>query len=360
MKTWLGWWMAVWLLVLTAPAFAQRVVPDGPELYPGEKKLAEAAAGEGLAIAGNTALSWANWGAVVRAFSQRYPDVTLVHNDLGSTAVVSQLDRQRDRPVMDTVYYFGLIAIDAASRGLLAPFKPNGVDKLPPSLRDAEGLWTVVHHMPVAFLVNRKAVRNIPRSWADLLKPEYKNSVVYFDPSTTTVGLITAYAANIAAGGSFETVRPGIEYFAKLHRAGNVLRMDSQSAYPRFLRGEIPIWINFETDGLRARETDGFGDVEIVLPSDGTVAAPYAMSLVKNGPNPNASRLWFNFVMSDPAQRLFAEGFVRPAVPGLALAPALATLLPPPARLEPIDPLRAALRKPDLDRGWPSIIAGTP
>ncbi|MCK6444518.1 extracellular solute-binding protein [Elstera cyanobacteriorum] len=329
---------------------------DGPELYPGERALAEAAAKEGVVISANTALGWANWGAVVRAFGQRYPDVPLVYSDLGSTATVTQLDRLRERPPADTAYFYSLVALDAASRGLLAPHRPVNLDRLPGAAKDAEGLWVGVHTLPIAFVVNRKLVKTLPRTWADLRKPEFKGAITYPDPQTTTVGLTLAFAANIAAGGSLDSVRPGLEYFTALHKTGNVQRIDPGSAQTRFLRGEIPVWITFEADGLRVKHLDGMDEAEIILPADGTASAAYTLSLVKNARNAPGGKLWMNFALTETAQRLFAEGFVRPILPNLTLPPDLAPRFAPlPPRSDIVDSLRATLRKADIDRAWPKL-----
>lgn len=326
---------------------------DGPELYPGERGLLDQAAKDGLVIASNVALGWANWTSVVKGFSDRYPELMLVHNDIGSISAVILLDRQREKPAADTVYLTGFNALDASTRGVLQPFRPFNVDRLPTGLKDKDGFWTTVHQMPIAFLVNRKLVKNIPRSWADLRKPDYKNQITYFDPINTTVGLMTAFAANVAAGSTLDSVRPAIDYFSHLHRIGNIQRVDTANSYARFLKGEIPIWINYEAEGLRAKYADGFDDVEIVLPSDGTASAAYVMSLVKGARNDAGGKLWFNYVMSDQAQRLFAEGFARPVLPGLILPSELANRFAPMPKTEMIDQLQAVLRKPDIDRLWP-------
>jgi putative spermidine/putrescine transport system substrate-binding protein len=341
-----------------ALAQADGIAPlsEGPELYPGEKTLAEAAAKEGVTISANTALGWANWGAVVRAFGQRYPDVPLAYTDLGSTATVTQLDRLRERPPADAAYFYSLVALDAASRGLLAPHRPVNLDRLPGAAKDPDGLWVGVHTLPIAFVVNRKLVKSLPRTWADLRKPEFKTSITYPDPQTTTVGLTLAFAANVAAGGTLDSVRPGIEYFTALHRAGNVQRIDPGSAQARFLRGEIPVWITFEADGLRVKHLDGMDEAEVILPADGTAAAAYTLSLVKGARNAAGGKLWMNFALTETAQRLFAEGFVRPILPNFALPPELAARFAPlPPRTDLVDSLRATLRKADIDRAWPKM-----
>lgn len=342
---------------LIGPTRAARAF-DGPDLYPGETALYTAAAKDGLVVSSNTGANWANWGALAAAFAKRYPNVTLAYNDVGSGPAVVALDRARAKPMVDTLYAFGVVGVDAASRGLLAGFKPVNFDRLPAVARDADGRWFAVHLMPVVFIVNKKLVKSVPRSWADLAKPEYKGAIVYADPRTTGVGQVTVFAANSAAGGNLETVRPGIDYLAELHRIGNVLRVDV-GGYAEFLKGKIPIWISFEMDGLRAKYADGMGDeVELVGPLDGTVAAPYTMSLVKGARDDGAAKLWLNFALSDTGQRLFADGFVRPAVPDLALSPEAAARLPKLAKVELLDAVRALLRKADIDAGWAQAVLG--
>ncbi len=250
------------VLFVSAPARAL----DGPDLYAGESALYDTAAKEGLVVSSNTGANWANWGALAQAFAKRYANVTLAYNDIGSGAAVIALDRTRSKPTVDTIYLFGIAGVDAASRGLLAGFKPVNFDKLPAVARDADGRWFTAHQMPVVFIVNKKLVKTVPRAWADLAKPDYKGAIVYADPRTSGAGQVTVFAANLATGGSLETVRPGIEYLAELHRIGNVQKVDA-AAYVDFVKGKVPVWIGFEADGLRAKYADGMGDdVELVAP----------------------------------------------------------------------------------------------
>jgi putative spermidine/putrescine transport system substrate-binding protein len=173
---------------------------------------------------------------------------------------------------------------------VVAPFKPVNFDKLPGVFRDPDGKWFTIHTLTIAFLINKKLVKNVPHGWADLLKPEYKGDVVYLDPRSTGVGQVMSFAANFGAGGDMNNLAPGFEYFAKLHKAGNVLRVEGTTPYAKFVKGEIPIWISYENDGLKAKYVDGMGDdVEVVIPSEASVAAPYGISLVKNDANPNAA-----------------------------------------------------------------------
>ncbi|MGQ9368397.1 extracellular solute-binding protein [Azospirillum sp. ST 5-10] len=355
--------MANWLLraalaaAIALPATAQAF--EGPDLYEGETALYEAAQKKGLVVSFDTGPTWANWAAQFKAFQKRYPGVEMVYNDLGSAATVVALDKARNRPQADTAYYFAGSALDAVAKGVVADFTPVNFERLPQAFRHPDGQWFTIHTLNVAFLVNTKLVKEVPQSWADLLKPEYKNTVVYLDPRSTGQGQVVVFAANFAQGGTMDSALPGVDYLAKLHKAGNVLRVVGTTPYAQFLKGEIPIWIGYENDGLKAKHIDGMGDaVAVVVPKEASAAAPYAISLVKNGPNPSAGKLWLNYIMTETGQATFAEGFVRPSVPGVKLPEAVAAKLPEAPQIQPVDVVKATARKAEIDAAWAKAVLG--
>lgn len=329
------------------------------QLYPGEKALYAQAQKEGFVVSFDTGPEWANWKALFTEFKKRYPDIEMSYNDLGSAATVVALEKMKRRPQADTAYYFAASAVDAVNKDVVAPFKPINFEKLPSVFRETEGRWFTVHTLNIAFLVNKKLVKNTPLSWADLLKPEYKNSVTYLDPRSAGVGQVLTFAAAYGNGGSVDNVKPGTDYLGKLHAAGNVQRVEGTTPYAKFIKGEIPIWIGYENDGLKAKHIDGMGDAcEVVIPKEASVAAPYAISLVKNGPNPNSAKLWLNFIMSSVGQQLFAKGFVRPSVPDVTLPADISAKLPNAPQIHPLDVIKASAKKSEIDQLWVQATLG--
>ena len=345
-------------LAAARPALAQSVT-ETAELYAGERALYERASVEGMVISNNTGPTWANWAALFAAFSRRYPNLNIVYNDVGSGVAVNALERTRNRPQVDTIYYFGANGVDAQKRGLLAPFTPVNFDRLSPLARHPQGEWFTIHQLEVVFIVNRKLARSVPQSWADLLKPELNGGIVYLDPRTAGVGQVLTWAANFAHGGSYENLAPGLDYLSRLHKSGNVLRVVGTTPYAQFVRGEIPVWVNYVNDGLRAKFMDGMGDdVAVVSPAEGTVAAPYTISLVKNAPHPEAGRLWLNFIMSELGQGLFAAGFVTPSVPGVSIPAEVQARLVQHRKVELLDLDRSAAQLQALQQGWARAALG--
>ncbi len=352
------------MTTITAGAFALSLGTsafafDGPELYKGEQALYDAALKEGLVVSFDTGPTWANWAGQFKAFQKRYPGIEMVYNDIGSAATVVTLDKSRNRPQADTAYYFAASALDAAKAGVVEGYKPVNFDRLPETLRATDGRWFTVHTLSVAFLVNTKLVKNVPKSWADLLKPEYKNAIVYQDPRSTGQGQVVTFAASFGNGGDMDNVQPGIDYLGKLSKAGNVLRTVGTTPYAQFLKGEIPIWIGYENDGLKAKFIDGMADdITVVIPQEASAAAPYAISLVKNGPNPNAGKLWLNFIMSEAGQNIFAQGYVRPSVADIKLPDDVAAKMPAASQIKPLDIAKATAKKAEIDAGWAKAVLG--
>jgi putative spermidine/putrescine transport system substrate-binding protein len=342
---------------LLAPISAQAF--EGEELYKGERDLYDAAAKEGMVVSFDTGPTWANWATQFKRFKERYPGVEIVYNDIGSAATVVALDKARNRPQADTAYYFAGSALDAVDKGVVEEFKPVNFEKLAAPFRHPAGQWFTIHSLNVALLVNKKLVKTIPQGFGDLLKDDYRGAVVYLDPRSTGQGQVIVFATAFANGGDMDRPQPGVDYLQKLHKAGNVLRVVGTTPYAQFLKGEIPVWIGYENDGLKAKYIDGMGDdMAIVIPAEASAAAPYAISLVKNAAHPNAAKLWLNYIMTDAGQTTFAEGFVRPSVDGVKLSAEVAGKLPNAPQIKPVDVAKAKAAKTAIDAAWTKQVLG--
>lgn len=332
------------------------------ELYPGERELLEAAKAEGgIVVSYDTGPTWANWAGVFKKFTQRY-DIEIVYNDLGSGATVVRLEKEKNRPNADTAYYFMPFGAAAKEKGLTEGFKPINFDKIPELLKDPEGHWFTIHKGTVVFVLNKKLVKKIPQGWKDLLEPDFRKSIVYLDPRTTGIGYAIVLATAHALGGNVDNLMPGIEYLAELQKRGNIRLIEKTTEYDKFVKGEIPVWITYDFNGYRAKYIGGLGDdVEIVIPQEGTITGPYAISLVKGAPHPNAARLWLNFVMSEVGQLTFAEGFVRPILDDVKMPEEIAQKFLPAEEYKKamnIDWVKAQKVQADAAKLWGKYVLG--
>jgi putative spermidine/putrescine transport system substrate-binding protein len=88
----------------------------------------------------------------------------------------------------------------AKAEGLLQPYKVATWDTIPDTAKDAEGYWYGDYYGVLSFEVNTDIVKNVPQDWADLLKPEYANSVALAgDPRASNQAIQGVYAAGLVA-----------------------------------------------------------------------------------------------------------------------------------------------------------------
>jgi putative spermidine/putrescine transport system substrate-binding protein len=289
------------------------------------------------AICYNCPPEWADWAGQLRAFKDR-TQITVPPDNKNSGQSVAALTAEKAAPVADVVYYGVTFGMQAKDAGLVAPYKPAGWNDVPAGLKDPDGYWVAIHSGTLGFFVNTKALggRPVPRSWTDLLKPDYKGMVGYLDPPSAFVGYVGAVAVNRALGGSLDNFDPAIKYFTALRK--NDARVTKQTSYALVLSGEIPILLDYDFNAYRAEYTDK-APVAFVIPKEGTIVVPYVMSLVKNGPHPEQGKRLLDFVLSDEGQKNWANAYMRPVRANDASAAALAHFLPKSeyARATPVD-----------------------
>lgn len=352
--------VGILVAVILVTACAASAAGFDKELYPGESELYGLAKKEGVVVSYDTGPTWANWAGQFEAFQKRY-GIEISYNDLGSGATVVRLDKERMRPQADTAYYFMPFGAMAGDKGLTQPFKPVNFDKIPGVLKDPDGNWFCIHKGTVVIVINKRLVTEMPTGWDDLLKPTYRKTVVYLDPRTAGIGYAIVLATAYAHGGSVDNLKPGVEYLAALQKAGNVRMIEKTTEYDKFVKGEVPVWITYDFNAYRAKYIGGLGDdVGIVIPKEGTITAPYAISMVKGCPHPNAAKLWLNFIMSEEGQKIFTEGFVRPILDIEYPESVKGKFLPASeyARAKDINWVKAQEVQPEGAKLWASMVLG--
>jgi putative spermidine/putrescine transport system substrate-binding protein len=258
---------------------------------------------------------WANYGELMDTFAARYGIKIDDANPDGTSAeelqAIRSLRHQSRAP--DAVDVGPSFAITGAQQKLFQPYKVATWSTIPDALKDPSGLWYGDYFGVTSFAVNKGVVKNVPRTWGDLLKPEYKGMVaIGGSPLKAGEAFGSVYAAALANGGSFDDIKPGIEFFGKLNDLGNFnpVKCDTGTV----ITGQTPIAIKWDYLNLAIRDgAKGKADIEVLLPEG---APPYGnfycQAISAFAPNPNAAKLWMEYLYSDEGQIGFLKGYAHP------------------------------------------------
>ena len=292
--------------------------------------LVAAAQGEGKLTTIALPHDWCNYGESIETFKSKYGlEVNELDPNAGSGDEVEAIKANKDNPgdqapdVIDVGLAFGPTSKD---EGLLEPYKVATWDTIPDDAKDADGAWYGDYYGVLAFEVNTAVVANVPKDWADLLKPEYKGQVALAgDPRTSNQAIQAVFAAALANGGSLDDAAPGLEFFKQLNDAGNFVPIIATAA--TVASGDTPITIRWTYNALSNRDStaaSGGPAIEVVVPTSGRFAGVYVQGISAYAPHPNAAKLWMEFLYSDEGQNIWLKGYCHPIrYPALVAADAV-------------------------------------
>ncbi|ORV85743.1 ABC transporter substrate-binding protein [Mycolicibacterium iranicum] len=278
------------------------------EDFGGMEGLVEAAKAEGELNVIALPPDWANYGAIIKAFSDKYGiTVNSAQPDASSQDEINAANQQKGRSSAPDVFDLGQ-SVALANTSMFAPYKVETFDDIPAAFKDADGTWVNDYggYMSIGFDSSK-----VPpvTSVNDLLKPEYQGKVALNgDPTQAGAAFSGVLMVALSQGGSVDDIAPGVEFFRKLKEAGNFLPVDPTPA--TIESGQTPVVIDWNY--TNTAETKKLPSWTVVVPPEFPVAGYYYQAINKDAPHPAAARLWQEFLYSDEGQNLFAQGGVRP------------------------------------------------
>ncbi|MDO9414610.1 ABC transporter substrate-binding protein [Pararhizobium sp.] len=261
---------------------------------------------------------WCGYGGVIEGFKAKYGlTVNELNPDAGSGDEIEAIKANKGNTgdqapdVIDVGLSFGP---SAKAEGLIQPYKVSTWDTIPDTAKDAEGYWYGDYYGVMSFMVNKDLVKESPKDWADLLKPEYANAVALAgDPRTANQAISGVFAAGLSAAGGdvAKSGEAGLAFFKELNAKGNFVPVVGKAA--PFAQGTTPIIVAWDYNALSwGGGLNGNPPFEVVVPATGVVAGVYVQAISAFAPHPNAAKLWMEYLYSDEGQLGWLKGFCHP------------------------------------------------
>jgi len=222
----------------------------------------------------------------------------------GSGEALAQLIAEKDNPKTDV--WFGGTGdphLQAAESGLSVEYKSPSLAQLYPWAQQQaqqSGYKTVgIYSGPLGFGYNTELLKKkkltAPKSWADLLKPEWKGDIQVANPASSG----TAYTM-IATLVQLMGEDKAFEYLKGLHKNVSSYTRSGTGPIKAVARGETAVSISFVHDAPQER-MQGF-PVETVTPAEGTGAEIGSMSIIKGARNMDAAKKFYEWALTPQAQ----------------------------------------------------------
>ena len=234
---------------------------------------------------------------VIKAFNKRFPNikVAMVRAPGGQLITRIKTEAAAGKLAADV--------IDHSDRGLMLQLADLFQDYAPPNAADYRAdalvspkLWPSVT-LGWAIAYNTQLVKNAPKTWMDLLKPEYKDKqigqVVGPSGGTTWTRIM------------FERQVLGEEYWKKQAALNIALYPSGAPTSDALVRGEVsiaPLLYNI----IYTKIVDG-APAETVFAPEGVPIIPYADGIPKTSKSPNAAKLFLNWRLSREGQSFQIE-----------------------------------------------------
>ncbi len=312
------------------PALGQAQVPAG---YPASYAETIAAANKEGKVVVYSTTDTASANPLIKDFHALYPGITVEYNDMNSTELYNRFisERAAGGGSADVLWSSAMdLQIRLVGDGHAMAYTSPETPHLPGWSVWKNQAWGTTYE-PIVIVYNKRLLvgDEVPQSHADMLR-------VFAQKADKVKGKVTTYDIE-KSGVGFMLITQDSKYnpafwdFARaLGATGPRFQSSSGTMMERISSGENLLGFNIFASyaALRAKKDPSIG---IVFPKDYTTVMSRVMFASRSAKNPNAARLWIDYLLSKRGQTVIANqaelGSIRADVDGEMTAAGLARTL---------------------------------
>ncbi len=197
--------------------------------------------------------------------------------------------------------------------GIVAKYTPPSAARLPKQFIDKDGYWVATNYYVYTPALNTdlwpEAKR--PKTFADLLDPQYKGKLGWSSLSSTSSAPGFVGTVLMAMGED-----QGMDYLRKLAGQNIVpVKLSARAVVDKMIAGEFAIAL--QTFNHHSVISANKGAPSRWFPLDLAMINVSVEGISKDAPRPNAARLLVDFLVSPEGQRLFKQADYLPVDPDI-------------------------------------------
>ncbi|PIE97714.1 MAG: thiamine ABC transporter substrate-binding protein [Treponema sp.] len=249
----------------------------------------------------------AEWGPgpeIIKRFEEAtgYKVEFFICEDAGT--VLSKAILEKNSPQADVLVGIDNFLIQKARRAdVLTPYIPKNKNNITSAdlVFAKDYLLTPYDYGYFAFMYDTNSKIPAPKSLKDLLKPEYKKSIVLMDPRISTPGLGFLMWTKAVFGKDY------LNYWKKLDNSVLTITPGWSSGYNLFTAGEAPLVSSYTTSMAYHVKYDKTERYQALIFPEGHIRQIEGLGLVKNARNPKGAKAFIEFMLTKEVQQLLTE-----------------------------------------------------
>lgn len=229
----------------------------------------------------------------------------------GTGTLIKRMQAESANPGGD-IFWSGGFGTLAAAQGVMEPYVSSEAKAIGKQFIGPNSAYVGTNVHVMVLMVNERQLKGLaaPKTWSDLMKPEWKGKVVITDPARSGTAFIQVYGLLKQFG------RDGLERIAR----NAVVVQSSGQVFKSVAAGEYPVGITIESSAYEF-VAGGQKEIKLVYPSEGTYLGPEGMFIVKGAKNMVLAKQFYDVLLSKEAQEtLLRENFRRPTRSDIAVA----------------------------------------
>ncbi|MBM6775409.1 ABC transporter substrate-binding protein [Olsenella profusa] len=245
--------------------------------------------------------------AACKHFEELY-GIKVEQQRLSTGEVQAKIEEENGNPSGDVWFGGTTDPYNVVTReGLLEPYAAANASHITdPKYQDADGNWYGIYTGLLGIMYNKDEVERLgvkpPEDFADLTDPQYEGLI--WSSNYNTAGTAKLIINTMIQKYGHDE---GIQYLVDLDKNVEVYTKSGSGPSKNIGTGECTIGLGFLHDGIFQIVDQGYGNIELVVPSSGTSCEVGATAIFKGAKHPNAAKLWIEYALSPECVELAAQ-----------------------------------------------------
>lgn len=242
------------------------------------------------------------------AFNKKYPGIKVNYYDAPIWQLYERYktEYRARRNIVDLMYVSEAALDKLRAEGLLVEYASPELAAYAPESLAPNRFWADVKPFVAFPCVNTQAFPRkdlYPKDWTDFAspRPEWTGKISVFDPRSSGVAYDVLFALSTKFGD--ETAR---KIYEGLRKAKARIFSSTPEGMQAAMTGENPIMFYILQNHWAGAAIEKKAPLEVLIPKSGAIISYASLGIVKTAPHPNAARLFYDFMLSDEGQRVFA------------------------------------------------------